>query len=212
MQDETGPLPPLARVGHAQHCKVCLLGLPSSQVAVDSSKLALVFYCLGTLDLLGYVEIKSNEVDRRNWREWIWEQQSQGQYGTGFKPSSYMTPSHSPDIVEEYTEFDAPHMITTYTALLSLSILRDDFSRLDRPGLIKFLRASQREDGSFSTEPGQGGDSDLRTTYCAFAVSSMLDDWSGMDVDRAIGFIAACRVRNNLEDLHTLPTFLCFVF
>jgi geranylgeranyl transferase type-1 subunit beta len=61
-----------------------------------------------------------------------------------------MTPSHNPDNVvreEEYAEFDAPHMITTYTALLSLSILRDDFSRLDRPGLLKFLRASQKEDG-----------------------------------------------------------------
>src|SRR5882762_10989447 len=53
---------------------------------------------------------------------------------------------------EEYSEFDAPHMITTYTALLSLSILRDDFSRLDRPGLIKFLQASQRGDGRYASE------------------------------------------------------------
>jgi len=81
----------------------------------------------------------------------------------------------------------------TYTALLSLSILRDNFSRLDRPGLLKFLQACQKEDGSFFTEPGQGGDSDIRTIYCAFAISSMLDDWSGLDLDRAIGFIDACR-------------------
>ena len=38
-------------------------------------------------------------------------------------------------------------MIVTYTALLSLAILRDDFKRLDRQGLVTFLRSSQREDG-----------------------------------------------------------------
>ena len=28
----------LAKVGHAQHCKVCLQGLPSSEVEIDSSR------------------------------------------------------------------------------------------------------------------------------------------------------------------------------
>ncbi|KIM78421.1 hypothetical protein PILCRDRAFT_793478 [Piloderma croceum F 1598] len=191
MSDEaTLQLPLLARVGHAQHCKICLQGLPSSQVDVDSARLALAFYCLGSLDLLNSLESRTNDFERQDWREWIWEQHTQGRYGTGFKPSSYMTPSHN---LDNYTEFDAPHMITTYTALLSLSILKDDFSRLDRPGLLKFLRACQKDDGSFYTEPGQGGDSDIRTTYCAFAISSMLDDWSGIDVDRAIPYITACR-------------------
>ena len=47
----------------------------------------------------------------------------------------------------EYTDYDTPHIIMTYTALLSLAILRDDFSRLDREGLLQFLRACQRKDG-----------------------------------------------------------------
>ncbi|EEB90438.1 hypothetical protein MPER_11355, partial [Moniliophthora perniciosa FA553] len=58
----------------------------------------------------------------------------------------------------------------TYTALLSLAILRDDFSRLDRRGLVEFLRACQTENGSFTTVP-KSGDTDLRTLYCAFAIS-----------------------------------------
>ena len=37
----------------------------------------------------------------------------------------------------------------TYTAFLALAILRDDFSRLDRPGIIRFLRTCQREDGRY---------------------------------------------------------------
>lgn len=58
---------------------------------------------------------------------------------------------------------------------------------------------------SFFTEPGQGGDSDIRMTYCAFAISSMLDDWSGVDIPRAIEFISACRVRNIPKDSYTSP-------
>ena len=100
----------------------------------------------------------------------------------------------------------------TYTALLALAILKDDFSKLDRPGLITLLRACQREDGrfvsrmihlcvpcslpavsSFTTTP-KDGENDLRTLYCAFAISAMLNDWSGIDVERAKAFIASCRV------------------
>jgi hypothetical protein len=46
---------------------------------------------------------------------------------------------------------------------------------------------------SFSSEP-YGGDTDVRTTYCAFAISSMLDDWSGVRIEPGLRFIAACRV------------------
>jgi len=49
----------------------------------------------------------------------------------------------------ETSEHGAPHVIMTYTALLSLAILRDDFSKLDRPGLITLLRTCQQEDGRF---------------------------------------------------------------
>ncbi|KAH7919069.1 terpenoid cyclases/Protein prenyltransferase [Leucogyrophana mollusca] len=183
-------LPPLTRIGHGTHGKRCLTGLPATQVDVDPSKLALVFYCLGTLDVLDQLD-KTRIDEKERWREWIWDQQASGPYGTGFKPSSYMTPEkQSTDA--EYSDDNTPAIIVTYTALLSLAILRDDFARLDRPGLLKFLRACQKDDGSFSSEP-LGGDSDLRMVYCAFAISSMLDDWSGMDVDRALEFIASCR-------------------
>lgn len=46
---------------------------------------------------------------------------------------------------------------------------------------------------SFSSEP-YGGDADVRTTYCAFAISGMLNDWSGVRIEPALRFIAACRV------------------
>ena len=47
----------------------------------------------------------------------------------------------------EPSEYDLPHLIMTYTALLCLAMLRDDFTKLDRPGILRFLGACQREDG-----------------------------------------------------------------
>jgi hypothetical protein len=38
----------------------------------------------------------------------------------------------------------------TYTALLSLSMLQDDFSRLNRPGLLRFVGSCQNRNGRFA--------------------------------------------------------------
>ncbi len=38
-------------------------------------RIAVVFYCLGTLDILGHLEKQSNDLDRETWRSWLWEQQ-----------------------------------------------------------------------------------------------------------------------------------------
>jgi hypothetical protein len=42
---------------------------------------------------------------------------------------------------------DPPNLIMTYAAILSLAILRDDFSRLDKTGLQKFVARCQNPDG-----------------------------------------------------------------
>ena len=52
----------------------------------------------------------------------------------------------SEDLIEPLG-IDPPHLIMTYTALLSLAILRDDFKRLNRKGLIGLLRKTQTSEG-----------------------------------------------------------------
>ncbi|KAI0076738.1 terpenoid cyclases/Protein prenyltransferase [Panus rudis PR-1116 ss-1] len=188
----TSTLPKLSRVAHAAHCTRTLVGLPFSYATVDASRVAIGFYCFGTLDLLGLLDSKTRESEREGWREWLWDQQTSGKYGSGFRPSSYMTPENRQDIVtEKYHEYDMPHLIMTYTAILSLAILRDEMKQLDRQGIIKFIGSCQREDGSFTSFPGSA-ESDLRQVYCAFAISSMLNDWSGIDLNRAIAYIQRC--------------------
>lgn len=52
-------------------------------------------------------------------------------------------------LADEYTDYDAPHLIMTYTSLMSLAILRDDFTRLDRAGILRFVRSCQQDDGRY---------------------------------------------------------------
>src|SRR5216683_1767991 len=47
----------------------------------------------------------------------------------------------------------------------------------------------------FATIPG-AGDADLRMTYCAFVVCALLDNWSCIDLPRALSYIQRCRVRS----------------
>ena len=40
------------------------------------TRLALAFYCIGSLDLLGVIEEEISASDRQLWREWLWQQQA----------------------------------------------------------------------------------------------------------------------------------------
>jgi hypothetical protein len=46
-------------------------------------------------------------------------------------------------------------------------------------------------------------ESDVRFVYCAFALANMLDDWSGIDVDRSVDFLLRCRVHGFPLPLYT---------
>ncbi|KAH9970690.1 hypothetical protein BGW80DRAFT_1327488, partial [Lactifluus volemus] len=52
----------------------CLDGLPASLVEMDASRMAIGFYCLGTLDVTGFAERKITRSDREGWKAWIWDQ------------------------------------------------------------------------------------------------------------------------------------------
>ncbi|KAJ6477181.1 terpenoid cyclases/protein prenyltransferase alpha-alpha toroid [Mycena vitilis] len=182
------PLPLLSRPAHIFFMKSALERLPGSLVELDASRMAIVFYCVGTLDVLGALRDETSEIQRASWRNWIWEQYAVGRCGTGFTPGPFMSGTST-----KSEDKALPHIIMTYTALLSLAMLRDDFLRLNRPGLLKFVRACQTPNGSFSNTPNGGGDSDLRNVYSAFSICWLLGDWSSIDVEHAIAFIASCR-------------------
>jgi geranylgeranyl transferase type-1 subunit beta len=90
------------------------------------------------------------------WKIWLWVQAESfhdcealcpGQFSFRSFKSMGLVRSIVLSQNPEYTDYDTPHIIMTYTALVSLAILRDDFYKLERKGLISFLRSCQRTDG-----------------------------------------------------------------
>ena len=113
------------------------------------------------------------------------------------------------------SKYDSAHITVTYTALLSLLLLGDDLSRVNRRGIISGLKYLQLKDGRYSNQlatcisctfhvgfllpsfsaTSDGNENDMRFVYCACCICYILNDWSGMDVDRAEQFIKNSFVR-----------------
>ncbi|ORX34942.1 terpenoid cyclases/protein prenyltransferase alpha-alpha toroid [Kockovaella imperatae] len=175
------------RNGHVNFFLRCLQALPASGTSQDANRITIAYFCLSGLELLGALEDKTTAQQRDAWIEWIWSLRSPN---GGFGGSTFM-------ITTSNANTSPGHLPSTYTALLCLAILRAPLDRLDVPGLVSFLRSCQGQDGSFSPLPRSQSEgdfqSDLRMTYCACAVSSIISDFSGINVDAARAMIRQCR-------------------
>ncbi|BGP55355.1 geranylgeranyl transferase type-1 subunit beta [Rhodotorula sphaerocarpa] len=162
--------------------------------------MSLAYFCLASLAVLpasavvspaepdqSALEVMLKPSQRAGFCDWVYRQQAPS---GGFRGSDSVTVPLSPG---GSTADDPANIIQTYTALLVLGLFDDDFTRLDRAGLKRFLRACQNADGSFAQFPGCLEAGDPRSSYSAFALCSMLDDWSCIDVEQGLAFLECCR-------------------
>ncbi|KAF8600240.1 terpenoid cyclases/Protein prenyltransferase [Ceratobasidium sp. AG-I] len=180
-------LKPFLRKAHVTMSYRCLTGLGSSAVQADDSRMAIAFYALASLDLYGEAISQPNEGDRDGWRRWIWARSITTPNETGFRGGDSLLDANA-----ETSITDPANLIMTYAAILSLAILRDDFSQLDRAGLRKFVGSCQNPDGSFSATVN-GDEGDLRVLYTAFVICFLLDDWEPINIPAAVDYIRRCR-------------------
>jgi len=174
---------------HVAHCIRCLRGLPSAALEVDCMRMMVAYYCLSSLDLLSSLDAKVSKAEKDDWLAWIWSQYISDETVAGFRGGPFLTGSSTPP--EE-----PPHILMTYTALLSLAVLRDDFSRLDRRRILAFLIQAQLPDGSFEPWLGSQELGDVRIVYGALAICRILNCWDGIDLPSAVSYIQSCRVRD----------------
>lgn len=92
------------------------------------------YFCLGALDLLQQLDTVVSQSDREAYTSWVYGQQISSKLGGGFRGSPAACRGH---------------ITMTYTALLILAILRDDFSRLDREALRTHISQLQQPDGRY---------------------------------------------------------------
>uniref|UniRef100_A0A8C3KF75 Geranylgeranyl transferase type-1 subunit beta n=1 Tax=Calidris pygmaea TaxID=425635 RepID=A0A8C3KF75_9CHAR len=179
------------RERHVRFFQRCLQILPERYSSLETSRLTIAFFALSGLDMLDSLDV----VNKDDIIEWIYSLQvlptedSSNLNRCGFRGSSYLgmpfNPSKGPGISHPY---DSGHIAMTYTGLSCLVILGDDLSRVNKDAILAGLRALQLEDGSFCAVL-EGSENDMRFVYCASCICYMLDNWSGMDMKKAIDYI-----------------------
>ncbi|KAK7933199.1 hypothetical protein WMY93_004095 [Mugilogobius chulae] len=175
---------------HVRFFQRTLQILPERYSSLETTRLTIVFFALSGLDVLDALEV----IDKNSMIEWIYSHQvlpTEDQSNLshcGFRGSSHIGIPYStkgPGVPHPY---DSGHVAMTYTGLCSLLILGDDLSRVNKQAIMAGLRVLQLEDGSFYAVP-EGSENDIRFIYCAASICYMLDDWSGMDIQKAIEYI-----------------------
>jgi len=166
--------------------------LPTPYASQDCNKLTLMYFVVSSLDLLGALP----EEDKKRIIDYIYSMQvlpdknDKNKYieNCGFRGGSFFGRPYNPECVGcEAMLHDKSHIAMTYTALAILAICGDDYSKVERKAITEALKHLQQDDGSFAPVPG--GENDMRFIFCASVISYILDDWSGIDIEKTIGYI-----------------------
>lgn len=159
---------------HEKNLRLCLHSLPQQAQSEDSSRLALMYFCLHGLDLLGRLTLAEAEgVAHANY---IYGHLLDRSDIHAFRPSQTFQ-------LRSGARYDLPHLLATFFALCNLLVLGSDYSkRLDRHKVMRFVQRLQVKDG-----PDKGsfqpvldkkdvpfGDTDLRYCYIAVSIRHLL--------------------------------------
>ncbi|SPO29651.1 related to Type I protein geranylgeranyltransferase beta subunit [Ustilago trichophora] len=169
----------------------CLRLLPQPYTSADDQRMTLGMFALSGLDLLNATH-KIPSQEKLDLIEWVYEQQSP-EGGFRGSPATSCCSSSS-------TAGAGGNIAMTYAALVILAVLEDDYSRLDRKALMRFIGCLQdNQEGGFAAQLGQpheekeSVDRDPRFTYCAIAICSMLGEWDCIKVEKAREYLEACQ-------------------
>ncbi|CAB3384577.1 Hypothetical predicted protein [Cloeon dipterum] len=162
--------------------------MPPQTQKGDTQRLMFAFFAISGLDILNALE-SCNAQHRQDMIEWIYSLQIQPDDDEeSWSRCGFMGSCTFKLQSKESREYQHSHIAMTYTALSSLIILGDDLSRVNRPAVIRGVRALQQPDGSFCAHLG-GSENDMRFIFCAAVICYTLKDWSGMDMPLVEDFI-----------------------
>ncbi|XP_009619178.1 geranylgeranyl transferase type-1 subunit beta isoform X1 [Nicotiana tomentosiformis] len=178
---------------HICYLEMMLELIPSPYQSQEINRLTLAYFAISGLDILRALD----RVDKEGVINWVLSLQahprdeaelSNGQfYGFHGSRSSQFQSNENGDAIP-----NGSHLASTYCALSILKILGYDFSLLDSTSILKSMKNLQQPDGSFMPIHS-GAETDLRFVYCAAAISSMLENWSGIDKEKAKEYIINCQ-------------------
>lgn len=191
---------------HIRFFASALHQIPAPYAKLDTNRLTLVHFAVHALDLLNVWDnpelLQEYRLDKQRIIDWIYDcLLLEG----GFQGGTYAGPleeqneneicTETPPALRSSSPYHRPHIAMTYCALLTLLVLDPlhGWDRLpDKSAILEHVRSLQRPDGSFGCiqDPSE---QDMRFLYCACSISYLLNDWSGINVDRAVEYIQSCR-------------------
>ncbi|GMH10700.1 hypothetical protein Nepgr_012541 [Nepenthes gracilis] len=167
--------------------------LPGEYQSQEINTVTLAYFVLSSLDIIDALDTINKEAVAT----WVLSFQARpgnedglnsGQfYGFHGSKSSQFNPN-----VDGVLLCNGSHLASTYCALAILKIVGYDFSLIDSKSIATSMRNLQQHDGSFIPIHIRA-EADLRFLFCAAAISYMLDNWSGVDKEKAKEYILNCQ-------------------
>lgn len=197
-----------------------LKDLPGEYNTLLTNRVIVLHFALVGLDVLGALETFVPDEKKTRYIEWIYNLQSSlggfrgsPQMCSSSSLSSSLVPSASPTASCECVyscddgsssinmneggkgdmgAYGYSHLASVHSVICSLLTLGDDLSRIDRPSMSRWLASLQQPNGGFAASLIRD-EIDLRFTYCACVVASVLDLWEAIDIEKVLAFIESCQ-------------------
>ncbi|KAI8539964.1 hypothetical protein RHMOL_Rhmol09G0223700 [Rhododendron molle] len=178
---------------HVRFLEMMYQLLPSEYQGQEINRLTLAYFVISGLHMLD----AADRIDREGAINWVLSLKAQvknesdlinGQfYGFhGSRSSQFQLDDNAAWIP------NGSHLASTYCALAILKTLDYDLTLLDSESILKSMKNLQQPDGCFMPIH-TGAERDLRFIFCAAAICSMLENWSGMDKEKAKEYILNCQ-------------------
>ncbi|QCE12880.1 geranylgeranyl transferase type-1 subunit beta isoform X1 [Vigna unguiculata] len=192
-QEECSGLEMMQKDLHATFLELMYYLLPSPYESQETNHLTLAYFVISGLDILNSL----HSVAKDAVVSWVLSFQAHpgakadlndGQfYGFHGSKTSQFPPDKNGVLIHNNS-----HLASTYCAIAILKIVGYELSNLDSESIASSMRNLQQPDGSF-IPIHIGGETDLRFVYCAAAICFMLNNWSGMDKEKAKDYILRCQ-------------------
>ncbi|XP_021295618.1 geranylgeranyl transferase type-1 subunit beta [Herrania umbratica] len=167
--------------------------IPQYYQSQEINRLTLAFFTISGLHLLQALD----RVDKDRVANWVLSFQAHPRSEAELKNGQFYgfhgsRTSQFPPDENGVSAYNAGHLASTYCALAILKTVGYNLLTIDKESILISMRNLQQPDGSFMPLH-VGAETDLRFVYCAAAVCFMLEDWSGMDREKAKEFILNCQ-------------------
>ncbi|KAM0948272.1 putative protein geranylgeranyltransferase type I [Dioscorea sansibarensis] len=181
------------KIRHVASMELMMEWMPSPYESQEINRLTLAYFAISGLAILGALD----QIDKDRVINWVLSLRAQPKekaelekgefYGFHGSRSSQFDRHDGKDLVP-----NGSHLASTYCALAILRIIGYDLSSMDSESIIISMRHLQQPDGSF-TPIHVGAETDLRFVYSAAAICYMLNNWTGMDREKAKEYILRCQ-------------------